>query len=379
MVNDVTPDRLRRLAAPHGAVLSVYLDLDPSQLPTPPAREAAVDSALHEARRCLEERDLDHAARTDLRGALDELAGRLRPSNGMTADGARALAAFAIAGNGGVEILRLPAPVRTHVVVDRTAHVEPLVGLAVRERWCVALVTRDTARFHLGDEHDLRQTGAIDDDVHGRHDQGGWSQRNYEESIEQEVLHHIDRTARALQVALLERDLFDRLILGGPRELRGVIEARLHPAVAERLAGWVEVDLSAASVDDVRAAAGEVIAGYRRRHENEVLDRLQAGVGAGGGRGVHGLGEVLRALHERRVESLLVHEGVQASGGRCPACGLLDQEASTCPADGTPMDSHADVVEAAVAAALEQDAEVLVLGEEPRLQTLGGIGAVLRF
>jgi len=303
-----------------------------------------------------------HLSDASARGALDELAGRLRPSNGMTADGARALAAFAIAGNGGVEILRLPAPVRTHVVLDRTAHVEPLVGLAVRERWCVALINRDTARFHLGDEHDLRRTGAIDDDVHGRHDQGGWSQRNYEESIEQEVLHHIDRSAHALQVALLERDLFDRLVLGGPRELRGVIEARLHPAVAERLCGWVDVDLSAATVDDVRAAAGEVISACRRRHESEVLDRLQAGIGAGG-RGVHGLPEVLRALHERRVESLLVHDGVQAPGTRCPACGLLALDATSCPADGTAMDSHADVVEAAVAAALDQDAEVLVLDE----------------
>jgi peptide subunit release factor 1 (eRF1) len=381
MVNDVTPERLRRLVEPreNGAVLSLYLDLDPTQLPTPPAREAAVDSLLHEARRCLEDHELDHDSRVHLRAALGELEAQLRPSSGMTAEGARGLAAFAIAGNGGIEVLRLPAPVRTHVVLDRGAHVEPLVPLAAQERWCVALINRDTARFHLGDEHEMRLSGKIQDDVHGQHDQGGWSQRNYQESIEQEVLHHLDRVAHTLQVALTERDLYDRLLLGGPQEMRKLIEARLHPFVRERLYGWIDIDLSSATVDDVRRAAAQQIVAIRRDHEREVLDRLQAAIGSGGGRGVHGVEDVLLVLHERRVETLLVNGDLHRPGKRCPSCGLLTTSGETCPADDTELQTLEDVVDAAVAAAIEQDAEVLVMADEPRLQTLGSIAAVLRF
>ena len=62
MVNDVTAERLQRLIAHRdGAVLSLFLDLDPSQFPTGADRQAQVDSLLHDARMTLEARqdDLD--------------------------------------------------------------------------------------------------------------------------------------------------------------------------------------------------------------------------------------------------------------------------------------------------------------------------------
>jgi peptide chain release factor subunit 1 len=383
MVNDVTPERLRRLAEPREdvAVLSLYLDLDPSRVPTPPARESAVDSVLADARRAVEDRELGHDARAALREALGELERRLRPSAGMQADGARGLAAFAgVDGSDEIELLRLPAPVPTQVAVDRGAHVEPLIAMVAPDRWCVALVNRQTARFHLGDEWALEQTGALDDDVHGRHQQGGWSQRNYEGSIEEEVAHHLDRVARALHVAHVQRGLFGRLLVGAPKELRGALEAALHPDTRAVLAGWVDVDQSAAGADAVRQAAAAAIAAHRAARRRAALDRLQAGVGSDGGHGVHGLPGVLQALHERRVEVLLLHEGVHRPGGRCPRCGLVSLDAGApCPADGSALEPVADAVEAGIALAYQQDAEVLVLSEEPRLQTLGGAGAVLRF
>ena len=66
--------RLRRLADVHpdrGRVLSVYLNLDPSELPTPAARSSAVTSILTEAAHRVEEAgelagDERRALRTDL-------------------------------------------------------------------------------------------------------------------------------------------------------------------------------------------------------------------------------------------------------------------------------------------------------------------------
>ena len=51
--NEVTTERLRRLAEVRpgdgGKVLSVYVDFDPSQFGTQPARASAITSALDEA------------------------------------------------------------------------------------------------------------------------------------------------------------------------------------------------------------------------------------------------------------------------------------------------------------------------------------------
>lgn len=382
MVNDVTAASLHRLAAPRadGPVLSLFLGLDPSQVPTPPSREAAVDSLLHEARRLVEAGDLGHGARVRLREALGELDERLRPSAGAQADGARGLAAFVRAGSDEpVELLRLPAPVDSQAVLDALPHVAPLIGLVGATRFCVALVNRSSATFLLGDEHGLQRTGAIEDDVKGQHQKGGWSQRRYEESVEQEVLHHLDRVSRALDTALVKRDLFDRLVLAAPAELRNEVRDRLSRPVDEAICGVVDVDQSSAGVAEVLDAARPAMRRCAEREVRDALDRLQAGVGSAGGHGAHGLAAVLEALGQRRVEILLLDAGLHPRGRRCPSCGWLSLDAERCPAEDVPTQPVADLAEAAIAAAYGQDAQVRVLADEPRLQTLGGAGAVLRF
>ena len=383
MVNDVTAERLQRLTAHRdGAVLSLFLDLDPSQFPTGADRQAQVDSLLHDARETLDTRhdDLDHDQLKGLREALGEMESMLSPDD-LPADGARGLALFA-PGSGGepVELLRLPAPVPRRVVLAEAPYVHPLVALASRERFCVALIDSSEARFHLGDEDHLPQTGSFDDDVHGRHSAGGWAQRRYEESIEQEKLHHMDRAARALRIALVDRDLFDRLILIGQEQIRATMEERLDQQVRERLVGCTEVDMSSATEQDIREAVAPVIREHRRAREVEALERLAAGVGSEGGHGVAGLAPTLKALSEYRVEILLLDPDLHEPGGRCPQCGTLYIEGlRTCGADGAEVVEVEDVTELAVAKALEQSAEVMLPAPHPALADAGGIGAVTRF
>ena len=67
-------DQLRRLAElrlDRPVVLSLYLDLDPSEFATPPARATAVRSLLDEAdRRVRDRNNLSHADRMDLEATL---------------------------------------------------------------------------------------------------------------------------------------------------------------------------------------------------------------------------------------------------------------------------------------------------------------------
>jgi peptide chain release factor subunit 1 len=386
LADDVTSARLRRIAQGRpdgGLVLSVLVDLDPASLPTPEARESAIASAVDQAHREVERQDVGHAERLRLRAAADGLEAVLTPKGGPV-KGARALAAFAPLHEDSAEIdvLRLPEPVRAAVRIDRQPLVEPLVPLTVGERWCVALVDRSEARFYLGDRHALAQTGQLRDRVHGRHDQGGWSQANYQRHIEEEVHRHVVRVADALRHALVPAGLYDHLLIGASQPLRAAVSERLHPSVQERIVDWLDLDLSRARDSDVREAAGAAIERFEEDHRKQALDRLQAAVGRPDAPGAHGWQDVLFALSERRVGELLVDDGEHPAGKRCPRCGLLATAADgngRCPADGTPMEPVADVAQAAIAAAYAQDADVDVLHDEPRLQTLGGVGAVLRF
>lgn len=377
MVNDATPERLRSLAGHRNGrpVLSAFLDLDPSTKPHPPARQAAIDSLLHDARHAVEDRGLDHEDLMALREVLASMERALSPSN--LQNGVRGIAVFGPM-DGGVEVLRLPAPVQNQVVLDAGPHIEPLVAFAQADRWCVALVDRSTARFFLGTEFDLEQTGEIDDDVHGQFRGGGDRANNLQDSIEEEVHHHLDRVAHALHTALEHRREWDCLVLGGQAPLRREMEKRLHPDVARRLVGWIDVDLSSAGVGQVQEATTALVHERRRGKEREALDRLQAGVGTGDGHGVHGTDAVLSALNEQRVEILLLGSGWHPSGTYDPTTGMLASGDGESVADGLPLAPVDDLAELAIARAYEQGAQVMVC-DDPRLQTLGGIGAVTRF
>ena len=90
-------DQLRSLAElrlDRPVVLSLYLNLDPSQFATPPARKTSVRSLLDEAdRRLRDANGLSHDDKMALRASLDRAAGFLE--NDLPSDGAHGLAVFA--------------------------------------------------------------------------------------------------------------------------------------------------------------------------------------------------------------------------------------------------------------------------------------------
>jgi peptide subunit release factor 1 (eRF1) len=273
-----------------------------------------------------------------------------------------------------LEVVSLRRPVDSRVVIDRTPCVEPLVQQGTAERWCVLLATRRVARLFVGEGDELEETDRIEDDVHRQHDQGGWSQANYQRSVDKEVQDHLERTAE-VAFELYQRRGFDRLLVGAPEETVGDLEAKLHPYLRERLAGRVTCDVEHSSLDQVRTCAGERILEHAQKHEREALDRLAEGVGRGE-RGAAGLAAVLGALNEGRVEILLVAPGLSAGGFCDPATGLLYATPEEAPEAVEPVE---DVVERAMEKAIEQAAEVLVVRHHDNLGPLGGIGAVLRY
>ncbi len=349
-LNDLDHDRLRQLAAlrPGDAkVLSVYLDLDPATFPTQAARARQIGSLLDEADRRTRDgglaRDAHLALRADVRRVRDYLRG-----DGFSAKGAHAIAIFACSPADLFEALRLPDAVEPAVVVNDAPWLDPLVGQRRRQR-CLALVSRRTLRVLLdGPAGELREVADVTDDVHGRHDQGGWSQARYARSIEEEVRAHLEHAAATL-FELHRRAPFGLLAVGATTELWPDVARALHPYLRERTVGRFDVDVEHARPDEALAAAQPLFDAAGRRHADRLLERVQAGVG-GGELAVAGFEAVRDALAQRRVEALLYDEG------------LADP-----------------ALEGSIAEALLQSADVLALRERPELGPLGGIAAVLRF
>jgi peptide chain release factor subunit 1 len=153
-----------------------------------------------------------------------------------------------------------------------------------------------------------------------------------------------------------------------PEEVRGRL-------VSDR----VEVDVSTATEDGVRAEVSKLVEADEQRLEREALDRMAAGIGRGE-RAVGGPEDTVEALNERRVQTLLLAPDFDRTGARCGRCGLLMLAADgSCPADGGPVEPVEHLREAAIESALVQDAEVMVVRHYPDLGPFQGIAALLRF
>jgi peptide subunit release factor 1 (eRF1) len=363
-------------------VLSLYFDLDPAEFATPPARSSQISSLVDEAKAEIDqtEQGLSHDDRKTLVQDLERVRSFLE-SDEAPVSGARALAVFCSGQDQLFEAVRLYEPALPRVVIARQPFLEPLVAASGESGWCVCLVNRSTARILAGNAPRLWERGELDDDVHGRHTQGGWSQARYERSVDTEAERHLQHVADELR-RRWEREPFHTLVLGGPEEtvaeLRRKLHGDLHPTLAEER---LSLDVQNASEDEVRASLVPLL--ERRRHEFEerALEQIRAAQGGGAANAVTGVQAVTLALSERRVEKLLLSPDFHRAGGRCPSCGILVVgEVDSCPADGTAVRHLDDLREAAIESALVQDAQVIVFEEAPPETHLRqGIGAVLRF
>jgi peptide chain release factor subunit 1 len=381
LANDITRDRLRRLADARvgdAKVLSLYLNLDPREFATPAARSTEVRSLLDRAGRLVREESehLTHEQKESLRSDLERVADEL--GNGSGTKGAHGLAIFTASSAGLFDMLRLSQPVDHDPVIADSPYLAPLSMIGAAEWWCVVLVNRRTARLFCGSSDALEEAELIDDAVRNRHDQGGWSQANYQRSVDKDVQDHLKHAAEVV-FARMKDHLPDGLLVGGPPETLSDFENTLHPYLRERLAGRIDIGVEDSSVEDVRRAAAERIEAVRAERDDRALERLAEAFGANG-RAASGLSDVLIAVHEQRVETLLVDHGYTTPGVVCPQCGWLGGKGfSECQADGTPVERRDDIVEVVIERAIRQDADVHILRDRPELASHGHIAALLRF
>lgn len=349
-LREVNPDEVRalaRLGGPGRLVLSLYLAVDPPHAPTAELRRAKLASGLDEAERQLRADGIE-GAEEPLASCLDRVRKELDDLPPPPDHRVHAVAVFCD-DTGDLRAFWMRRPPNFTVAASFRAApaIEPLLEALPGMRWAVALVSRKHGRIFTGSDLGLTEVSDVDDDVHRRHAQGGWSQSRYQRGIEKEEHDHIGHVCDRL-FALHQRRPIDRLVIGGPEEIWSLVDDGLHPYLRERLAGHIEIDVENSSGEEVIEHVEPVMAEERARREREVIAQVRAGLGTGN-QSVAGRDEVFSALDARRVRVLLVSRSAPDGG-----------------------------FEDAVEAAREQSAEIVIV-ESEALDSLGRIAALLRY
>lgn len=370
----ITESAIRELASIRGErtpITSCYLDVDGRRVARYPDLEREVDLLLKGAKvRANGEQSVhDDLVRIGrfVRGGID----RSRT---------RGVAIFACAELNLWEVIELPVPVHSQVVINHVPAVGQLESvLREHEPIGVLLVDRQRAQmyvFELGElvEHSERFDSLTrDDGPRGQFDRGADSSHPVEERVQQHL-----RNAAKVAFDVWQQKGFAHLVVGAPEGLAHELTAYLHPYLVARLAPQRLGVAVGSGHDQVLTAAQAAEGEIERDRQAAVVGRLRDAT-ASGGRAVLGLPAVLDGLGDRRVDQLVVSRGFQAPGWRCDGCDCHVAVGRTCKRCGSEMVEVDDIVEEAVEAALAQSCRVEICVDNADLDVMGRIGAFLRY
>ncbi|MCB0036905.1 MAG: hypothetical protein KDE51_22895 [Anaerolineales bacterium] len=295
------------------------------------------------------------------------------------------LAIFSCAAKDFFRVYETAVAFRNRIRCNKTPYVKPIAHLLdYYAHYGVVLVDRVGARFfeyHLGE---LQETeGTIGEDVRKLKDGRGSSavgMRGGGEGARQEneaIQRNLREAAQEAMNFFANRDI-RRLFIGGTAETVAQYREYLPKQLQTRIANTFSIDMDAPE-NEVREQTIELLKEANAIREQKLVEAMITAA-AKNGNAVTGLQDTLQAAYESRIDTLIISDGYRTPGYHYANSGYLSASLliDTPEAAGEPEEVD-DVVEAAVTKTLSSGGHVEVISENNTLESIGRIGAILRY
>jgi len=369
-----TQDHLQELLAysANGTpIVSIYLDTDCSQQPAETIK-MQVKGMLRELNGANEqdaiiiERFLDH-------------------SYDWTKPG---LALFSCASSDFFKAYPVSVTFRNRLRVGRRPYVKPLAHLLDHYAYYgVILVDRVGARFfeyHLG-ELQLSE-GVLGEDVRKLKKGSGSASvgtRGGSRGVqggsrhETEVAQRNMREAADAAAQFFANKPIRRLFLGGTTENVAQFRELLSKQLQSCVAGAFAIDMTAGE-HEVRKQTLALLHEANIERERKLVQTMIT-TNAKGGNAIVGLDDTLQAVSEKRVQTLIISDGLRIPGYVYDQAGFVVANLARSPLSDRELLAVPDVIDSAVAYTMIQGGYVEVISGNPDLEAAGRIGALLRY
>jgi len=280
----------------------------------------------------------------------------------------------------------LAIPIRNQVIISDRAYVKPLVSLLdYYGGYGVVLVDKQGARlfsFHLGELKE--EEGILGESIRHTKRGGASAKPGVRGGVAGQTRYEDELTGRNIRdVAGFAAHFFSehnvrRVLIGGTEENIALLRNQLLKSWQSLIVGTFAMSMTASN-QDVLEKAMQIGKEAEYRKEEQLLKRLVTGAAKERG-GVLNLDDTLGAVHNGRVQSLVIRDGYRAAGYRCRGCGYITaQELPVCQFCGSQFEQIPDAVEMAVHRVMKAGGEVEVLQHEHKVDGFENIGALLRY
>jgi peptide chain release factor subunit 1 len=298
----------------------------------------------------------------------------------------RSVAVFSCAPDGYFRSYTFAIPIHNQIIVGDRPYVKPLASLLdYYGGYGVVLVDKQGARlfsFHLGELQE--QEGILGESVRhikrggastqpGRRGGATGRTRSEDEVAERNIRDVVEFATRFFSEYNVRR-----VLIGGTDENISLLRSQLPKSWQSLIVGTFPMSMTASKVD-VLERAMEIGKQAEYRREDQLLKKLVTGASKERG-GVLNLEDTLSAVHNGRVQSLVIQDGYKAEGYRCLGCGYItSQELPECQYCGSKFEHIPDAVEMAVHQVMKAGGDVEVLQQDHKVDGFCDIGALLRY
>jgi peptide chain release factor subunit 1 len=282
-------------------------------------------------------------------------------------------------------VYSLAVPVPDLVHIGLRPNVRPMVGLLDSYGgYSVVLMDKQGARmfyFHLGElvEQEgvlgasVRQVKKGGSGVTGMRGGIASQTRSVEEIVERNMREIIDFSTRFFEVKHIRR-----IILSGTDDNIALYRNFLPKMWQSLIVGTFPASMTATH-QEILTKVLEIGHKAEKDRENHLVERLITQTSKQSN-AITGLDDTLKAVNEGRVQSLIIHQGFQTPGFRCPQCNTITSHSDIiCRQCNSETIHITDVVATAVSLTLKNGGDVEVIHIHPEFEKAGKIGAFLRY
>lgn len=278
------------------------------------------------------------------------------------------------------QVAQLEVPIKeSRVFVFDRPHVYPLARLLDQyHRYAVVLADTNTARifvFALGKtlhEQEIKNVKT------NRSRVGGWSQMRYQRHIDNYHQQHAKEVIETLE-RVVRDDNIDQVILAGDEE---TIIPLLREQMSKELASKVIDTLSLNVNTPEHELVEETVASYRKYDAVSDLEKVQHLLDEyrAGGLGVVGVAETLAALSNGQVEELLISAAVKdLTFEETEVEKVMQAYAAGDGSKSVALEPRTVADELVTRAKQSSSAKVTFIEDDSLLESVGGVGALLRY
>ncbi len=275
------------------------------------------------------------------------------------------------------EVIGFPHDIKNTMVVDTSPYIRPLVQLMDEwENYAIILINNNEAKLFTVSLGALKDRKRLAAHIMNKHKKGGWSQMRFSR-LRREAIDHFQKKVVETLEKFIEHEKIVGIVLAGPGEAKLHFKSELPHRLSAAVLAVLDQDMDQPTEQLVESATIEV-AKLERAKSNEAVTMLRGQI-LKGGPVVYGIKETVKATRDGKAELLILSKKLKPRGWICEHCQVVELGMKKkCPYCNNKT-SEVDVLEEILEFAERSGTNIEFVDENPLLEELGGVGALLRY